>query len=218
MENSTYIFADDTKPIGQMILFSLKNYVNKTTKWSKENNLEFNIAKLEAICLDVKELDQCCFQLFADDTYFTCKSLANDLGIIITNKLNRNSRYSQRLSKAQKRNSLEEKRSLLYKYESKTKFMQKLNFINSYLRANFLVLKLVKLQKIRKVKRSSGLWKRNLLTIVTTFRASFTAIYCPLVFLDWNDVSMLNRIYNCDIALKFDDCWKAFKGHAVIGL
>ena len=27
-----------------------------------------------------------------------------------------------------------------------------------------------------------------------------------------NDLLMLNKIYNCDTALKFDDYWKAFKG------
>ena len=27
-----------------------------------------------------------------------------------------------------------------------------------------------------------------------------------------NDLLMLKKIYNCDTALKFDDCWKVFKG------
>ena len=57
MENSTYLFADDTKIIGsQMSLFSLQNDLNKAIKWSKEKRLEFNNAKLEAICFDVKKV------------------------------------------------------------------------------------------------------------------------------------------------------------------
>ena len=60
MENSTYLFADDTKFIGsQMNLFALQNGVDKAIKWSQENRLEFNMAKFEAICFDVKKLDQC---------------------------------------------------------------------------------------------------------------------------------------------------------------
>ena len=48
-------FADDTKIIGSHVnIFSLQNDVNKASKWSKENRLEFNNAKCEAICFDVK--------------------------------------------------------------------------------------------------------------------------------------------------------------------
>ena len=55
MENSTYLFADDTKIIGsQMNLFSLQSDLNKAIKWSKENRMEFNNAKFEAICFDEK--------------------------------------------------------------------------------------------------------------------------------------------------------------------
>ena len=50
MENSTYLFADDTKIIvSQMNLFLLQNdFRKKAIKLSKENRLEFNIAKFEA--------------------------------------------------------------------------------------------------------------------------------------------------------------------------
>ena len=34
----------------------------------KKNRLEFNNAKFEAICFDVKRLDQCSVHLYADDT------------------------------------------------------------------------------------------------------------------------------------------------------
>ena len=57
MENSTYIFGDDTKNIGsQMKLFLLQTDLNKAIKWSKENKLEFNNAKFAAICFDVKKV------------------------------------------------------------------------------------------------------------------------------------------------------------------
>ena len=51
---------------------------------------------------------------------------------------------------------LEEKRSLFYKYESKSKFIQKLHFINSPLRVKCMDLELAKLQTSRKdAKRSA---------------------------------------------------------------
>ena len=53
----------------------------------------------------------------------------NDIGIIVTSKLKLDIHINQRLSKAQqKRIFLEEKRSFFHKYESKSKFIQKLNF------------------------------------------------------------------------------------------
>ena len=98
MQNSTYLFADDTKIIGsQMSLFLLQNDLNKALKWSKENRLEFNMSKFEAICFDVKKLDQCSVHLYADDTEITCKSSVNDLGIIISNMLKTDSHINQRL-------------------------------------------------------------------------------------------------------------------------
>ena len=101
MGNSTYLLADDAKIIGsQMNLFSLQNDVNKAIKWSKDNRLEFSNAKFEAICFDVKKLDQCSVHLYADDTEITCKSSVNDLGIIIPNNLKWDSQINQRLSKA----------------------------------------------------------------------------------------------------------------------
>ena len=104
MENSTYLFADDTKIIGsQMNLFSLQNDLNKAIKWSKENRMQFNNAKFEAICFDVKKLDQCSVHLYADDTEITCKSSVNDLGVVITNNLKWDSHINQRLSKAQQK-------------------------------------------------------------------------------------------------------------------
>ena len=38
-----------------MDLFWLRNDENKAIKWSKENRLEFHMAKFEAICFDVKK-------------------------------------------------------------------------------------------------------------------------------------------------------------------
>ena len=44
------------KIIGSQInLFLLQNDVKKAIKWSKENRLEFNMVKFEAICFDVKK-------------------------------------------------------------------------------------------------------------------------------------------------------------------
>ena len=54
MENSTYLFADDTKIIGSQLNLLLQNNVNNAIKWSKEYRLEFNNAKFEAICFDAK--------------------------------------------------------------------------------------------------------------------------------------------------------------------
>ena len=51
---------------------------------------------------------------------------------------------------------LEEKRSLFYKYESKSKLIQKLHFINSPVRVKCMVLELAKLQKTRKDAKTSA--------------------------------------------------------------
>ena len=103
MENSTYLFADDTKVIGsQMNLFLLQNDLNNAIEWSKENRLEFNNEKFGAICFDVKKLDQSSVQFYADHTEITCKSLVNDLGINITKNLKWDSLINERLSKAQR--------------------------------------------------------------------------------------------------------------------
>ena len=125
-------------------------------KWSKENRLEFNNAKFEAICFDEKKLDQSSVHLSADDTEITSKSSLNDLGIIITNNLKWDSHINGRLSKAQRKLFLEEKLSLFYKYESKSKFVQKLHFIDPPLRVKCMVLELAKLQKTRKDAKTSA--------------------------------------------------------------
>ena len=39
-----------------MNLFSLQNDLNNAIEWTKENGLEFNNAKFEAICFDVKKV------------------------------------------------------------------------------------------------------------------------------------------------------------------
>ena len=53
MENSTYILSMRQKIIGnKMRLFLLQIDVNDAINWSKENSLEFNVAKIEAICFD----------------------------------------------------------------------------------------------------------------------------------------------------------------------
>ena len=69
----------------------------------KRNRLEFKNAKFEAICFDVKTLDHCSVHLYADDTEITCKSSVNELGVVITNNLKRDSLINQRLSKAQQK-------------------------------------------------------------------------------------------------------------------
>ena len=103
-DNSTYLFADDTKIIGsQMNLFLLQNDLNKAIKWSKENRRELSNAKFEAICFDVKKLVHCSVHLYADDTEITCKSSVIDLGIVITNNLKWDIHINQRLSKAQQK-------------------------------------------------------------------------------------------------------------------
>ena len=50
------------------------------------------MAKSEAICFDVKKLDQCSVQLYADDTKITCKSSVNDLWYNYMQKLHANRR------------------------------------------------------------------------------------------------------------------------------
>ena len=91
MDNSTYLFADGTEMIGSPI------------KWSKENRLEFNLAKFETSCFGVKKLNQRSVHLYADHTEIKCKSSVNDLSIIITNKLKWDSHINQRLSNAQQK-------------------------------------------------------------------------------------------------------------------
>ena len=51
---------------------------------------------------------------------------------------------------------LEQKRSLFYKYESKSKLIQKLHFIISPVRVKCMVLELAKLQKTRKDAKTSA--------------------------------------------------------------
>ena len=158
MENSTYLFADDTKIIGsQMNLFSLQNDLNSYTKWSKENRLEFNNAKFEAICFDLKKLDQSGVHLYADDIETTCKTAVNDLGIIITNNFEMGQSYQwAAIEGTTIAFFLEEKRSFFYKYESRNKFKLKLHFIDSPLRVKRMVPQLAKLQKTRKEAKTSA--------------------------------------------------------------
>ena len=101
IENSTSLFADNTKKIGgQLICFCYKIMQTKLSN-SKKNRLEFDMAKFEAILFDMEKLDQCNIHLYADNTDITCKSFVNDLGIIINNKLKWDSHINQRLSKTQ---------------------------------------------------------------------------------------------------------------------
>ena len=83
----------------------------------------------------------------------------NDLGIAITNNLKWESHIqsaAMAIEGPTKTFFLEKKRSLLHKYESKSKFMQKLHFINSPLRVKFMVLQSAKLQKTRKDAKTSA--------------------------------------------------------------
>ena len=59
----------------------------------KKNRLEFNNAKFEAICFDVKKLVQSSVHLYADDIETTCKTAVNDLGLIITNNFEMGQSY-----------------------------------------------------------------------------------------------------------------------------
>ena len=81
----------------------------------------------------------------------------NDLGKIIVNNLKWDSHINERLSKAQQKLFfLKRKRSLFYKYESKSKLIQNLHFIDSPLRVKCMVLELAKLQKTRKDAKTSA--------------------------------------------------------------
>ena len=86
-----------------MNFFSLQNDASKAIKWSKENRLDFNITKFEAMCFDVKKLDECSVHFYAGDTKITCKSSVKDLGIIFINKLKWDSHISQLLMKAKQK-------------------------------------------------------------------------------------------------------------------
>ena len=139
-----------------MSLFSQQNDLNNALKWSKENRLEYNNAKFEAICFDVKELDQSSVHLYADDTQKKCKSSLNDLGIIITNNLKWDSHLMSGYQRHNETFFLEDKRSLFYKNKSKSKFIQKLHFIDSPLRVKCMVLESAKQQKNRKDAKTSA--------------------------------------------------------------
>ena len=75
MENSTYLYVDDTKIIeSQMNLFLLPNDVDKAIKcltktgWNSTwQSLKLYVLKIRS----VKELDQCIVPLYADDTEIT---------------------------------------------------------------------------------------------------------------------------------------------------
>ena len=73
---------------------------------------------------------------------------------------------------------LEDKRSLFYKYENKSKLKQTLHFISS-LRVKCMNLELAKLEKTRKdAKTSAQVGFEETFYRVTTIIASFTTIRC----------------------------------------
>ena len=217
MENSTYLFADDTKIIGsQMNLFSLQNDLNKAIKWSKENRMQFNNAKFEAICFDVKKLDQCSVHLYADDTEITCKSSVNDLGVVITNNLKWDSHINQRLSKAQQKLFFL-KRNVPFSTNTKVKVSLYKSYILSILlyASNVWFSNWPNCRKLEKMQRRALKWALNK-KFFTDSDYNQSLIYNNLLPISFllvrNDLLMLNKIYNCDTALKFDDYWKVFKG------
>ena len=134
-------------------------FVKKLSNCQKKTGWNSTLQSLK-LSFHVKKSDQCSVHLYADDTEITCKSSANDLGIIITSNLKWASHINQRLSKAQQKLFFLEKRSLFYKYESKRKFIQKLPFINS-LRVKCMVLEWGRLQKTRKDAKTSAQWALN---------------------------------------------------------
>ena len=97
---------------------------------------------------------------------------------------------------------------------SKSKFIQKLLFINSPLCVKGMVLELAKLQKTTKdAKTSAQVSFKKFFSDSDYNRSLIYHNLLPISFcLVRNDLLMLNKIYNCDTALKFDDYWKVFKG------
>ena len=168
-----------------MNLFSLQNDLNNAIKWSKENSLEFNNAKIEAIRLDVKKFDQSSVHLYADDAEITCKCSVNDLGIIITNNLKWDSHINERLSKAQQQLFFL-KRIVPFSSNTRVKVSLYKNYILSILlyASNVWFSNSPNCRKLERCKdeRSSVLWTRNFVPTATTIRASFTTICCQSVF------------------------------------
>ena len=217
MENSTYLFTDDTKFIGsQMNLYSIQIDVNKAIKWSTENRLEINMAKFEAICFDVKKLYQCSVHLYADITEIPCRSSVNDLGIVFTNKLKWDSHISQRLMKAQQK---------FFFLKGKVPFSTNTRVKVSLYKSKILSVLLYgsnvwfsnwpNCRKIEKMQRRALKWPLNK-KFFTDSDFNQILIYHNLMPISFrlvrNDFLLLNKIYKCDAALKFDDNWKVFKG------
>ena len=87
MDNSAYLFADETQFIGsRMNLFLLQNDLKKLSNGQKETSC-ISTMEILKICFDMRNLDQCSVHLYADDTNITCKASVNDLGTLITNNL-----------------------------------------------------------------------------------------------------------------------------------
>ena len=110
---------------------------------------------------------------------------------------------------------LEEKRSLFYKYESKSKFIQKLHFIDSFTRQMYGSRIAQTAKKLEKMQRRALEWalKKKFCTDSDYNQSLIYNNLLPISFLlVRNDRLMLNRIYHCDTALKFDYYWKVFKG------
>ena len=87
MDNSEYLFADETEFVGnQMNLFLLQIVLKKLSNGQKETSC-ISTMEILKICFDMKNLDQWSVRLYVDDTNITCKASVNDLGTHITNNL-----------------------------------------------------------------------------------------------------------------------------------
>ena len=104
MENSTYIFTDDTKNYWKSneFIFATK-WFKQSFEMVKRKQVGIQKFKVRSYMFWCKNLDHCSVQLYADDTEITCKSSVNDLGVVINNNLKRDSHINQPLSKAQQK-------------------------------------------------------------------------------------------------------------------
>ena len=70
-------------------------------------------------------------------------------------------------------------------------------------------------RKLEKIQNLAFKWALNQKSF-THSDYNYTLIYrnlLPIKFLlVWNELLMMNKSYNCDTALKFDDYWKVIKG------
>ena len=108
---------------------------------------------------------------------------------------------------------LEEKRSFFYKYESKISLYK--SYILSFLlhASNVWFSNLPNCRKLEKIRALKWASNQKFFTDSDYNQCLFYNNLVPISFLlVRNDLLMLNKIYHCDTALKFDDYWKVFRG------